>query len=466
MYPTALYVAERVEELRSRISLVESTLKTIDQDIWSAFSTAMGKGLCPPILYPASTFNKLTLFKDRIKTSLRGINPTAHLPFLLQKLDDLDIDSMDLLTEIVRLQNVLSQRTAGTGIEKTMEYKATAQSEFCLLSKSYDAVDALTYELVNRVLGSEWVRREKYFPISLFDYRGYMINLHSYIISVPYHDSFRSRFWPSLAHEVGHIFVSYHTTLLRGAIFEVVLRNIDILKTILGFRLGEVAGDNPAINQLVELVSDAVSAYVCPTAFLSAASLIGIPFESVDATNGALARFFKTTGHPPLDSRLALMNNVLRITDGLSQNRTFREQTESVMVFMEQKNLFGLTPVSYDFIEKYNDFANGFSREIVRVLPRLGVIKFGENEWSAVRDAFVKQDYAPLSPVQLLMVAWLKRLITVKNENILSLQEYLDIRLNEEKAFETVVDLMHKYYEKEIIGKMELNWRDIRNRTS
>src|SRR3972149_11586454 len=126
------YVKERIEELRSRISLVESSLKTIDQDFWVAFSSAMQKNICPPLLYPSSTFSRLTVFVNRLKASLFLTNLTAS-PSLLKRLDDMDNESMGLLTEIVRLQNVLSQRTAGTGLDKLLEYKSGFQSEFCIL---------------------------------------------------------------------------------------------------------------------------------------------------------------------------------------------------------------------------------------------------------------------------------------------------------------------------------------------
>ena len=218
-----------------------------------------------------------------------------------------------------------------------------------------------------------------------------------------------------------------------------------------------------ATNQLIELAADAISAYVCPPAFLSAASLLGIPFESAGSSNGALARFFKYSDHPPFDTRLLLMKNVLHLTDGLNQNQLFAEHANRVVTFIGRKNLVGLTPISFEFLEDYEDLCKDFCWDVIRSLPALGIKKFERSDWASVRDAIIKQDYTPLSPVQLLMVGWLKRLTTVRNPNSSNLQKYLALRLHEEKAFETIVHLMHKYYETQLIAKMESDWNDIRN---
>ncbi|MCW4018468.1 MAG: hypothetical protein NWF00_07310 [Candidatus Bathyarchaeota archaeon] len=449
-----------MEELRSRLSLVESTLKTVEQDIWLAFSSAMNSGISPPIIYPSSTFQRLDSFLKSQKASLRRINLDAPVLESIQRLNDLNSNTNKLLTEIMRMQNVLSQRTAGTDVEKIIEYKVASQ-EFCMLSKSYDAVDALTYELVERILGFEWINQKKYYPISLFDYHGYLINLGSYIISVPYHDSFRCRFWPSLAHEVGHIFV-YESSQKSNSLNELILSQVAELEGVLNFQASEIGVLNSATNQLIELASDALSVYVCPTAFLSAASLLYIPYEQSEASDGALARYFKTFSHPPIDSRLALMLNVLKYSGSLAQNKLFSEHGRRVMNFLGQRNLLGLTPTSADFIEDYERFVKIFSHEIVKIFPTLGINKFGENEWSSVRDAFLKQDYCPLSPVQLLTVAWLKRLTQIENSGLSTIGNYLDSRIHEEKAFEALVTLMHNYYDNYIIGKMGDHWHDIR----
>ena len=395
-----LYIEERIEELRSRLSLVESTLRTIEQDIWSTFSSAMNNGVSPPIIYPASTFRRLSSFLEAQKISLNRIRLDSPLLLIIQRLNDLNNNTNDLLTEIMRLQNVLSQRTAGTDMDKIIEYKASSQ-EFCMFSKSYDAVDALTYELVERILGLEWIKRQKYCPISLFDYSGYMINLRSYIISIPYHDSFRSRFWPSLAHEVGHVFV-YESSKTHNSLDDIILGTVEDLERLLGFRPSEFGVYDSATNQLIELAADAISAYVCPPAFLSAASLLGIPFESAGSSNGALARFFKYSDHPPFDTRLLLMKNVLHLTDGLNQNQLFAEHANRVVTFIGRKNLVGLTPISFEFLEDYEDLCKDFCWDVIRSLPALGIKKFERSDWASVRDAIIKQDYTPLSPVQLL----------------------------------------------------------------
>jgi hypothetical protein len=329
------------------------------------------------------------------------------------------------------------------------------------MSKAYDAVDALTYELVQRLLGSEWIETERYLPISLFDYSGYMINIYSYVVSVPYYDSFRSRFWPSLAHEVGHIFVNYNVNK-SGPLLELILREVTKLATSLQYRVIDKATADLITYQVVELISDTLSAYVCPASFMSAAIIIQIPFEAENAYEGELADYFKYVTHPPLDPRLAAMQNVLRLTGALDEDQDLNKYIESIRKFLEYKNMFGLTNSSYDYIEKYNDLAVDFSEETVKILPKLGVQVFSGDDWKKVKDAFFKPGAYELSPVQLLTLAWMKRLKTIKGDDRLRMQDYFRIRLTEEKAFERIINSIHKYYEREIISKLEENWFDLR----
>lgn len=457
-----VFVRERIEELRSRLSLMESTLSTTEQDFWIRFSSAMRGSICPQILYPPSTFKRLRDFVSKIKSALDLINPDGPVESVLGPLNILHSKLVTILVEVVRLQNVLSQRISGTGIDKILEFQPTSQLEFCILSKAYDAVDALTFELVKRTLGDQWIDEHNYVPISLFDYRGYMINLYSFIISVPYYDSFRSRFWPSLAHEVGHIF-TFNYTDQASPLLEIFLRKESEMEELLGYAPKDPNAREHALNQLHELSSDILATYVCPTSFASAASLIPIPFEAKNAAKGALANFVKYTDHPPLDSRLVLMKNVLEATGGLRCDPDFSGYIEEIMMFMETKNMFGLSEESYQFIEKYNEFAITFSNEIIDTLPSMGVKPFNGLEWKTVLNGISTANWDNLSPVQLLTLAWLKRIKTIKAEGSVLIRDYLEHRHREKKTFELVVNSMHKYFEREIISKMEPDWRDLRN---
>jgi hypothetical protein len=120
-----------------------------------------------------------------------------------------------ILIELIRLQSVFAQRTAGLGCMNPMGFQPFQGIEYSAMAKAYNAVDALTFELVERILGAEWIREEKYSPICLFELE-YAINTGSFIISVPYYDSYRSRFWPALAHETGHILVATKVKYRRG----------------------------------------------------------------------------------------------------------------------------------------------------------------------------------------------------------------------------------------------------------
>jgi len=246
-------------------------------------------------------------------------------------------------------------------------------------------------------------------------------------------------------------------------LLEIILQKGEELRQLLGYGADALEIQlKHTTNQLIELISDTISAYVCPTAFMSAATIISVPFESPTAPDGALAQLFRYRNHPPLDSRLVAMQNALGLTKVLDKDRDFEKYVESAKTFVNQKNLVGLTSSSYDFIQEYNNFARTFSRKVVDVLPRLGVEGFDEDEFEYVKGVFLKPSDNALSPIQLLTLAWIKRLKAVKNDGLLIMQDYFDKRFGEEKMFEQIINSMHKYYEKEIVTKMEMTWRDIR----
>jgi len=207
MTSLALYSKERIEELRSRISLLECSLLTLKQDFWTNFDLYLDKGQTPPYIFPLSTFQNLNSFLVDLKTICEHVDPD-FIPATIAKCVFLDRCTSDVLRELIKLQNVLAQRICSLGTMKLVEYQQILQIEYGTINKAYNAVDALSFELVERTLGSDWILNYGYAPISLFDSRGYEINIYSNVVSVPYYDSFRARFWPALAHETAHILVS------------------------------------------------------------------------------------------------------------------------------------------------------------------------------------------------------------------------------------------------------------------
>lgn len=215
------FLRERFEEQRSRLSLIDSTFLSLTQNLKSIHKAYVSKELTPPILYSETVFAQ---FKDRIAT-------------LRLKLDEIDADERDygylagkhqaishsisnLMETLSGFQHLQDQRISGLCTLKTIDYLPVLQSEYSSIGKVYNAFDALSYELTESCFGKEWMREKQYVPLSLFDQEYAVKSLSENgegplcLITVPYYDCFRSRFWPGLAHEVAHALVHSNEPLL------------------------------------------------------------------------------------------------------------------------------------------------------------------------------------------------------------------------------------------------------------
>jgi hypothetical protein len=458
-----LYSRERIEELRSRISLLSCSLEMIRQDYWAIFHTFFIQNKTPPFVYPRSAFERLNSLIEDLETISEHVNPDA-LPDTVYRCFVLDVETTRVLDELARLQNVLAQRISSLGTMKLLEFQEILQIEYGIISKAYNAVDALTFELVEKILGPSWITDNSYTPISLFDSIGYAIDLYSNIISVPYYDSFRARFWPALAHEVAHILVNI-LAAQEGPFRAAMLDGVSRLLEILEYRFDSPEGREIASLQLTELTCDVIAAYACPASVLSACAILSLPFEEEDA-EGALKEAFKELSHPPSDVRIALMRKVLEKTGILEADSNIVNFLDGVAAFMAGKNFSLLTPSSHEFINEYSEFAKNYSQEVVDLLPEVGVHAFKKDNWSVVRDAFEHPSETKLSPIELICLDWIKRMKTTKNDGHLSLQDFFRKRKNETKIYEQMVNSMYDYYERSIAMKTrEVRPFDIRINT-
>lgn len=443
-----VYIRERAEELRSRVALMNSTLISLKQNFWTTYCYYLRKQTCPPFLFPVSTFRRLENRLTEISTEIERMEPDGRINYLIIRLNLLHRASRDLLQEIVRLQNVLNQRMSGLGLMKLLEFQKFTQIEFGTISKSYCAVDALTVDLVRKTLGSNWIKNEKYIPISLFDYRGYMINTYSYIISIPYYDSFRSRFWASLSHEVAHMLVTSYAD--RPGTFRNTMKDARRqLMELYDYSEQELGGGAESTGiQVAELTSDIISVYVCPPAFLTAAMIIKIPSE---LRPNALIDRLRFSTHPPTDARIEAMKTVLERTQIISNNEDIQKVVDSVSSFFLRKNMSMLSNQSRSLIIRLNDFARRYVQKILRILPQIGVCPFTVEDLNSTKEAFYDFKNNDLSPIQLITFAWIKRLKVIKGDGQLYLRDYFRLRKIEPKLFDQIVDLLYKYYEEQII---------------
>jgi len=395
-----------------------------------------------------STFKKIESFLEDLQTINEHVNPD-FIPDAVLRFNLLNKNARDMLFELTRLQNVLAQRICSLGTMKLLEYQQILQIEYGTITKAYNAVDALSFELVKRILGSTWITKERYAPISLFDERGYEINIYSNVISVPYYDSFRARFWPALAHEVAHIQVDLLTeqdTRVKRLMIDKMARLLEILH----YEFEDLEGRFLASIQLIELTCDVIAVYICPVFFLSFANILSFPFEEEEA-NGALIEVFREAHHPPSDSRITLMREVLEQTGILEADKQVENYADSVISFFSRKNLALLSDSSFEFVQLYNEFAKTYSQEIIPLLSQAGLRPFDGNEWNIVFGTFTNPDENQLSPIQLICLDWIKRIQMTKNDGYLAMRDFFNKRKTEPKIFEQMVDSMYNYYEKEIV---------------
>lgn len=111
------------------------------------------------------------------------------------------------------LADILAQRMAnhdGPDWDKLAQHT----HDFSDLDILFRAADAVVLGFFIDVFGVKWVTDQvadgrseplKWFPLALFSSReGYKISPATLIATLPQHDLYRTRMWPSLAHEIGH----------------------------------------------------------------------------------------------------------------------------------------------------------------------------------------------------------------------------------------------------------------------
>lgn len=449
------FARERVEELRSRKSLLESTLKSVKQNFWNIFKKIISSKKTPPYLYPTSTFVRLDQTINKLQLSR---DPDFEQYTFILQLNDVDYNCNEILGETNKLQEALNQRICSLGMMKSLEYQPIFQSESTVLPKVYCAVDAVVFDLVKTILGKTWIEEQKFVPISLLDSQtgGYTVHSDSLLFTVPFHDSFRARFWPALAHEVAHILVDKKletSNPFTNLVVECTYELRGILNTF------DYSSLKMAHVQIHELASDIISSYVCPPSFLSAAINLAIP---VDEPNSApLYQQYPNYSHPPLDSRIAAMEYVLkknRIPNVITQVGEF---INGINEFLERKNMALPSQTSYELLVEYNDFARRFSRKLVSLFPSMSVKPFKASHWRKCRDYFFGKE-KDLSPTEYLCVDWIKRLHQTKGDSNLSLQKYFEKRIGEPKIFEHMIYNLFKCYENMTEKIMEHGRFDVR----
>ena len=77
-----------MEELRSRISLLKSTLSSLKQNYWNIYKSIMETGKTPPFLFPTLAFNNL---ENILNQYTLNYNPDSDHYSLILSLNTIDL---------------------------------------------------------------------------------------------------------------------------------------------------------------------------------------------------------------------------------------------------------------------------------------------------------------------------------------------------------------------------------------
>jgi hypothetical protein len=380
---------------------------------------------------------------------------------LEQELDELDPNSIlsvaktdyisaridNIQYELLRVQNVFLQRVSGIGVMRLAEFQPIQQIEFGTITKAYNAVDALTFDLVKNALGKEWIEKEKFAPIGLFD-NEYMITNTSYIISVPYSDSFRSRFWAALAHEVAHIAVNSNMDSNK-AFEDLMVGGATGIMDILRIGNNDLLGQEIAKVQMAEIASDAIAACICPPSYLTGAYYIDMMVDR----GFSIKETAEHSTHPPTDARLLCMQEVLKRNGVLNADSRFKLLSGQITKVLKHKNGILVSLESDKTLRAYNKLALDFVEDLFAMLGQLNIKSMSGDRWAAIANGDIEEN--KLTPIDLVCLTWIKRMNVTRGDGNLPMNAYYQKRRFETKIFEVVIKLMYEYYRETICANIQ-----------
>jgi hypothetical protein len=423
-------VVERIEELRSRITLIKLGLCSFKQTIL-ALQNISKKKQNPPIISPTGILENLENIIALFETIVDGPMKTQNEKEFVCAVNFVYYGSSRLINEMVKLQSILDQRIASMGAPKLYEATPTTQIEYSGLNKVYNAVDALVYELVEKILGLDWIKVKDFVPLSLFGGDEYCISPLTHLITIPHTDCFRTRYWAMLPHEVAHIYVLECLYKETNPIRNLVAGTSFVLNAMLGIKRPIATG------QIIELTCDCVGAYVCgPATALAFAT--GAPYLQPE---GEINTILNGT-HPPSDARLYALIQVMQKL-GVLNDSQLKEITDFLRLFLEQK-YSRLTENSANYLKEYCRISTQYAEEVVNVLQNGGFPKFEKEAWNNFISA--KFQLEELSPIYLLNLAWYKRICTFEKHFDGNNQRFSENKRTERKLYESIINEMYLYY--------------------
>ena len=102
-------------------------------------------------------------------------------------------------------------------------------------------------------------------------------------------------------------------------------------------------------------------------------------------------------------------------------------------------------------MEDYINFFNKYAENLYEILISQSKVKpFSKKDMEyLIKISENMSNFPKLTPVCLLNLAWLKRINKFRDDSI-ELDEYYDLKRNESKTFELILNQMYNYYTTEI----------------
>jgi hypothetical protein len=475
-----IYITERLEEQRSKLAQIRSSFLHLNQNIITFETAYSSSDLSTPILYSEQVFAKILDNIDGLNLLLREVNVSSNYKTLVlyDQIMSSGINKLtDALTEFLHLQD---QRISGLHTSKLVDFQPNLQSEYSFIGKVYNAVDALSYDLMESCVGENWIKKNQYVPISLFGKNYSMLPLEyalvpkfvdgsllpykitgpGSLITIPYYDCFRARFWPSLAHEVGHIIM----VLARAGYLEPQFFNDRIMaekKRLNKMLLHDLIEREKAIADeiinwhLAEFVSDIISVYICgPASFFSASELLSLSLR----TQKNFFDSILSSRHPPIEIRLDVMKSVLELLKMPYYFYNFNRIAEGTQRSLNNVTYTNKKKVRTSFEKRISDYDEEikiFAQNLVFILKNSKFKPFNGERWEVIKNEINERgSLSNLSPIDLMNVAWAVRIEKDISDALqLDINQIYNKREHEEKFFETLVHHMYKYYELKLVKK-------------
>jgi len=445
---------ERTAELRSRVALLRASSRHLHASFSSVFKSHLAKRRTPPFLNPEPTFKKLEAAIEDLAERIEKLDPFGPTYY-----PELSLDCTDYERNILVLQKTFLQRSLGLGTSNLVEFHPVSQEESGWMCKVYEAIDSLAYDLMTRIMGTAG-EEGLFYPISCFE-ESYASMFPTEILTIPYHDTFRARFWPILAHEIAHVGINRSLGVddeFRNFMYDA---SLFMLRACFDLRLLKLPEEKleglrrVASSQIVELMCDIVAAYVTgPAYFFASANLL------LNVVGSSLRRH-----HPSDRVRLSCIADVLEkngftkctwLWPYIEAIKDYENRLEEVVIEALSRGDERKRRLLSERVRAYADFAAKLSTLVLDDLESssvrgLACRKYEIHSWRQMIEGLGSSDDVVLTPVDVLNADWLKRIGITMRQSRWRIDRFLDARRDEPKIFEFVVRSCHKYYSRAVL---------------